>query len=192
MLPDLAYAGEAWALVRLQVPKALQANAQGNIRVLTVSVGYQDLDGKAHDLAPAHLVLPVLPVGAFEAVAPDSVVAMRIAELKAAGLQDDARQAARRGDWEEVDRIMAELRVESAASPWLAATLDELEAYARSRHRERFSKEAFFKSTAIRSRLASEGEDVEFAMSFEARKPLYLRRKPQMGKKFDASSEDKS
>lgn len=192
MLPDLAYAGEAWALVRLSLPKALQANTEGNIRVLTVTLGYQDLDGKTHDLPPVHLVLPVLPVGAFEAVASHPMVAMRAAELRAAGLQDDARQAARRGEWEEVDRIMAELRVEAAASPWLAASIDDLESYARSRHRERFSKEAFFKSKAYRSRLASDGEDdMTFALSVEAAKPSYLRRKPQIGKRLDASDDDK-
>lgn len=184
LLPDLAYGGEAWAMLRLTVPKDLKPTSEGLLHLLTVNLDHVDLDGRDGTAGPVHLKLPVLPVGAFEAVATDARVETRLAELRAANLQDQARVAARRGNWDEVDRIVAELRVEAEKSPWLAASLKDLEELAKRRETERFSKETFFKARSMRERLADSNEDAAFALSMEFEKPSYLRRKPSIGKRM--------
>jgi len=190
LLPDLAYGGEAWAVLRLTVPKGLKPADDGLLHLLTVTIDHEDLEGRAGSAGPAHLRLPLLPVGAFEAVAADVKVGTRLAELRAANLQDEARLAARDGAWDRVDQLLAELRVEAVSSPWLKESLSQLKAMAADRETERFAKETFFKARVMRERLAAPSEGADYAMSLEAEKPTFLRRKFSIGKRMPPS--DKS
>lgn len=183
-LPDVAYGGEAWAMIRLTVPRSVRPAAGEMLHLLTASVDYETLDGERRVAGPSHLRLPALPVGAFEAVAKDGAIGARLAELRAANLQDDARTAARSGNWPRVDQIISELRVEAEESPWLLESLREVEALAVRRETQRLSKELFFKSRMMRERLAEANEASEFDISFEMAKPSYLRRKPLAGKRM--------
>ncbi len=52
-------------------------------------------------------------------VGSQSEVAIRVAELEAANIQDRAQQAARQGDWAQVRRLLAEARRNSQHNEWL-------------------------------------------------------------------------
>jgi Ca-activated chloride channel family protein len=191
LMPDLAYGGEAWALLRLTVPQSvLEASTGNDTHLLTVTLEYKTMDDRSEIAVPAHIRLPRLPAEAYAAVAPDTLVARRAAELRAAGQQERAREAARNGDWEVVQSILDELRLESKDNPWLLATVEELEKYAKRRETENFSKEAMYKSRAMRSRLAAREESSEWSASLEQAKPMFLRRKTEQGRRFEKPDDE--
>ena len=129
VLPDLAYGGEAWALLRLTVPRSIvDTGDDGDVHLLTASLAYADLDGRPAHSEPVHLRLPRVPASAFAAIAVNELVSSRVAELNAAELQERARSAAQRGDWEQVQHLLQKLRAEAVSSPWLSASIGELEA----------------------------------------------------------------
>ena len=74
-MPDLAYGGEAWAVIRLRVPKSLADAASGLVSLLSVSVRYTGLDGEPRAIKPESLALEAIAASAFDAVAEDELVA---------------------------------------------------------------------------------------------------------------------
>jgi Ca-activated chloride channel family protein len=153
-VPDLAFGGEAWAVFRLHIPKALiPETGDSQLSVLSLSCSYMDLDGGSHTLEPMDLTLPSLPAAAWNAVAEDQDVAARVAELAAASIQDQAQQAARRGDWNRVQVLLAEARSNAKNNKWLGQVVDTLERLARKRDRAVFAKETTYASSKMRSRL---------------------------------------
>jgi Ca-activated chloride channel family protein len=107
MLPDLAYGSEAWALLRLQVPRGItETDSAGDVPLLTARLACTDLDGRAANSEPVHLRLPRVPADAFAAIVVNELVSSRAAELKAAALQEQARSAAQRGDWNHVQHLL--------------------------------------------------------------------------------------
>ena len=193
MLPDLAYGGEAWAVLRLTVPRSVEeTGGEGDVHLLTANLAYTDLDGRQGQSQPVHLRLPRLHAAAFAAVAANELVAQRAAELRAAALQEEGRQAAQMGDWGRVQELLGELRVLAEGNAWLSASVEQLEAYARRRETQRFSKEALYKAGRMRSRLAARDEGAAWSVGMEQAKPSYLRRKPEQGKRLDDPDRDKN
>jgi Ca-activated chloride channel homolog len=187
ILPDLAYGGEAWALLRLTVPRSVaETDDGGDVHLVTASLAYADLDGRAAHSASVELRLPFVSAGAFAAMPANELVSSRIAELNAAELQEQARSAAQRGDWSHVQRLLQQLRAQAVSSPWLSASIAELEAYAFHQERELFSKEALYKAGAMRSRLTPLDERLDWSAEFEAEKASFLRRKLEQGRRFGA------
>lgn len=177
-LPDVAYEGEAWALVQLTVD-ASKANPGEVLDLVMVRLAWRDLDGVEHQANPVSLALPVLPAAAYAAVAEDELVRRRVNELLVAGVQETAREAARRRDWDAVDLALRQAREMSANNPWLKGVVKELEGLARQRDEVMFSKEAMYSSRRMRSRMAHVNESRDPG-SMDA--PDYLRRKAAQGK----------
>jgi Ca-activated chloride channel family protein len=193
MLPDLADGGEAWAVLRVTVPRSLvDTGGAGDVHLLTASLAYTGLDGRPGQSQPVHLRLPRVPAAAFAAIAVNELVARRAAELRAAALQEEGRQAAQMGDWGRVQGLLRELRALAEGNAWLSASVEQLEAYARHRETQRFSKEAYYKAAKMRSRLATPDEGSEWYRGDELAKPSYLRRKLEQGKRLDDPDRDKS
>jgi Ca-activated chloride channel family protein len=193
LLPDLAYGGEAWAVLRLTVPRSVvETGGLADIHLLTASLAYADLDGQPGQSQPVHLRLPRLPATAFAAVAASELVAQRTAELRAAALQEEGHHAAQMGDWGRVEELLRELRALAEGNAWLTASVAQLEAYARRRETQRFSKEAYYKASKMRSRLADPGEGAAWSVDMEQAKRSYLRRKLEQGKRLDDPDADKS
>jgi Ca-activated chloride channel homolog len=177
-LPDLAYDGEAWALLRLTV-EANVAAAGDTVSLLQAHARWQDLEGVAAGHVPVGLELPAMPAAAYAAVAEDSLVRRRVDEVSVAGLKDTARAAARRHDWDTVERMLAEARRMSRDNPWLLSVVDELESLARRRDAAMFAKEAMYSARRERTRLASRVENLDPAEQSVA---SFLRRKSAQGK----------
>jgi Ca-activated chloride channel family protein len=179
-LPDLAFGGEAWALVRLKVPKELAASGDGApIELAGVQISYNRLDGELVELPPATLTLPVLPPAAFQAVSKDDLVVRRLREVEAANLQDRARLAARCGDWHVVRRILDKARRRAVDNPWLGDVVAVLTRLAEEGNEARFAKEAAYAQDRIRRRLAARDESPDASMPI----PRYLRRKAEQGRR---------
>lgn len=175
-LPDLAYAGEAWALVRLRVPAKVASDPRAVL--LEASASMTDLRGGRQHIGPMALRLAAVTPSAFAAVAEDALVLRRAQELEAAQLQERARLAALAGSWEEVDRLLAVARVKAEDNPWVREALAVLERFARKRETRAFSKEAYYQSRKMRRRLTTHDEG---AWSEDEETATYLRRKREQG-----------
>jgi Ca-activated chloride channel family protein len=182
-VPDLAYGGEAWAVIRLRIPQGMVLEGPEEVPLLSVSCRYAELDGSPHQLEAVDLALPSLPANAWNAVAEDKDVAARVAELEAASIQDQAQRAARRGDWDRVQRLLQEARTNAKNNKWLGQVVDTLERLAQQRDREVFSKEATYASSKMRHRLTPSA----FADAGSSRSS-FLRRKVEQGKGNSESS----
>lgn len=184
LLPNLAFAGEAWAVVRLRVPSpASVADAQGegsSHPLCSFSVRYVTLDGEPRAIQPFTLALPALPASAFHAIAEDELVARRAGELEAAYLQTKARTAARNGDWAGVESALRKAERAAANNPWVAESVKELRALAAQKDEVMFSKESAFAARRMSTRLAASHESLSIHDATPA--ASYLRRKPQQGK----------
>jgi Ca-activated chloride channel family protein len=76
LLPNLAFGGEAWAVIRLRIPSPVTA-ADAEAAALSLcsfSLRYTTLDGEPRAIQPMSLALPVLPASAFGAIAEDDLV----------------------------------------------------------------------------------------------------------------------
>jgi Ca-activated chloride channel family protein len=178
-MPDLAYEGESWAVIRLTVSKAHTGTGDGALIELgSIAIRHLDLDGNPHKLAPARIALPSLLPVAFGAIVEDPVVTQRVRELEAANIQDRAQSAARMGDWAQVKHLLGEAKKNAKDNEWLRKVVEKLEELARWADEAMFSKEARYASDKMRKRLAAMSE----AASHSAPSPSYLRRKSEQGK----------
>ena len=186
-LPDLAYGGEAWAAVRVTVPPTSAAEQTGGeTLVLEAALVFDDLDGQSHELAAPALCLPWLRQDAFAAVASDPLVTERLGELDAADLQEEARSAARRGDWDRCDALLARALRDAVDNPWLQGALETLRGYAARRETEAFAKETMYTTQRLRARLADVDETAgRYGHEEESAKASFLRRKREQGKRMD-------
>lgn len=185
MLPDLAAGGELWAIVRIEVDARLTRDRSGPIRLLAATLSYTDREDRRGSAGPAVLSLEPLAPAAYAALEADQTVRDRVAELEVARLADEARVAARLGDWERVEALTGQMRETAAGNAWVELSVQSLQALARSRNREGFSKEALYKGSRMRTRMAAlEEESTVWSASVEQSKASYLRRKSEEGRRF--------
>ena len=178
-MPDLAYEGESWAVIRLTVPKACAGTGDSAaVKLGSIALSYLDVDGNLHKLPPLTISLPSLLPVAFGAIVEDRLVTRRVQELEAATIQDRAQKAARNDDWPEVKRLLRDARENAKENPWLGNVVEKLESLAEQADKAMFSKEAMYASDRMRSRLAAMYESA----SPTAPAPSYLRRKSEQGK----------
>ncbi|WP_313951145.1 vWA domain-containing protein [Accumulibacter sp.] len=182
-LPDIAFGAEAWALVELEIPAGLAID--GARQLLQAAVTASTPEGKPLAFADTTLTLPAMPVAAWEALLTDPLVVARQAELAAGKLLEEARAAAEHGDWNTVDRLLAEARQRFADQPWVIEVLQSMAELARSMDTARCRKEALYSSRKMRSRISAKEEALDSLM-MEAGAPSFLRRKTAQGKaQFD-------
>jgi Ca-activated chloride channel family protein len=183
ILPDIAYASEAWALLRLTIPSHIvNAHVADPLQLLTATLNYADLSGRQISSEPITLSLPCLAADAVTTMEPDALVVRRRVEIRCADLQEEARHAARDHDWPKVGLLLRQLREESRGNQWLSASIEELERYARRRETESFAKESLYKSGTMRNRLASAQESAAWSNLSDSDLPSYLRRKREEGR----------
>lgn len=178
-LPNLAFGGEAWAVLRLRVP-ALEASDVAKA-LASVSLRYTGLDGEPRAIQPRELALAALPTAAYGAVAEDELVMRRADELAVAGLQRRARDSARSGDWNDVGLALRDAEEIGKRNPWVAVAVGELRKLANEKNAAVFAKEAAFGARRMSSRLAPCVEMLVPESS--AGSPSYLRRKSAQGKR---------
>lgn len=179
MLPDVAWESEAVIAVRLKVPALLVAGAS-LVELLSASIAYTDLDGQVRGAASDPVMLPVIEAAALAAMPADEMVARRFAEIEVSLLQEQARLASRRGDWETVERILTQMRAMAGDNAWVIGMLEQIAELARQRDTASFSKEAAYARESMSSRLSALNESYD--MSAEARVARHLEKKLRHGR----------
>jgi Ca-activated chloride channel family protein len=182
LLPDLAWGGETWALLEVEIlpPKTFVAGHR--LEVLQVSLSWTDLDGKACELGPVALELPLLTTDC-DGLPENELVARRAGELEAADYQKKAQEAAGRQAWKEVDALLRKAKKQAANNPWVAGVVDVLVQLAALRDEANFKKEAAYSSRRMNSRIADANENaVCYSATAEAASPSFARRKTYQGR----------
>ena len=190
VLSDLAEGGELWALLKISVSSEnLDRAKDGKIRILSAFLDYQNMDGDPCRTEQAHLSLDLVSDQKYKSLPVEELVSLRKIELEAANLQDAARVAARRFDWTEVNKLIEKLDALGEENEWVKQSTEKLRDYATRRETEKFSKEAFYKSDRMRTRMGVVNEEACYIPSVEAVEvPSYLRRKLEVGKKSNNSN----
>lgn len=178
-LPDLAFGGDVWAVVRLNVPRGAIVPDTAT-PLCAFSVRYVDRAGEPRAVMASALALPVVDEAAFDALAEDADVIQRIRELEAAQAQEEARAAARRGDWEDVRARLAGLAALCVGDEMLGGLKDELDQLAARRDAAMFSKESAYASGYLRRRIHASMPQTPNAAEPQAE---FLRRKRAMGRR---------
>lgn len=185
ILPDLAAGGELWAILRLNIDAGVTSGQTTPVRVLTAGLAFTDREDRHRTAEKAVLLLNPLPLASYAALEADLTVRDRVAEVEVAGLADEAREAARRGEWEQVEELTSQMHETASGNAWVEESVQSLLALARSRNREGFSKEALYKGTRMRTRMTSLDElSGSWSPEGESSKASYLRRKSEEGRKF--------
>ena len=183
-MPDLAYGGEAWALFKLTIKEG-DLQRSGRVDILRSHISYEDINGERVQTPIRSIRLRPVNENAFGALVEDPVIRTRIEEVRAASLQDVAREAADRGDWGAVEVAIKQAEEEAIDNAWIRENLKSLRRYAAIRERNAFSKEAMYSADKFRSRLSSSIENSrDYSVDEENIKPMYLRRKEERGKRM--------
>ena len=182
-MPDLASEGEVWALFNLKINKEFVSD--NPIELLTCWIKYTTNDGEEKECEPVKLILDPLHPNAFSAIEENEKVKARLEELMVSEYQRKAIEAARAGNWGEVDHLVFEAKQVAKNNPWMRASLASLEEYSKRRQQKHFAKAAMYASDRMNKRLVSKDElDSNYDVNFEASKNLYLRRKTERGKRM--------
>lgn len=179
-LPDLAWGAEAWAVLRLTVPRTSLPAVGRSLPVLRVEVTAQTLDGEPVRLERTGLSLTVLPPAEFDLLPQDRLVLRRLAELQAAELLAQMSRAAGRGQWDQVDELLQTAQQRFAEHEWLAGMLGAMKELALRRDEKRTMKEALYSSRQLRTRLSAKEELLR--REAEGASPSFLRRKDLQGR----------
>jgi Ca-activated chloride channel family protein len=179
-LPDLAFSGEAWAVLRLRVTARELEREAGAIPVLNLRLHYTGRDGEPRAIDAATLRIPPVAESAFDAIAEDDLVARRVGELEAARLQELARISARAGNWAQVEASLNRASVFGDSNPWVRDSVAELRALSRGLDPETFGKASAYQSHRMQSRLAAQDESGESHLLQTI--ASYLRRKTHQGR----------
>lgn len=172
-MPDLAYDGEGWAVVRLHVEANALPAVGESATLLHANVAYHDLEGTIFTIPEVWLNLQVLEKAKFLAIEEDAIVARRREEAEAARLQELATRAARKGNWDEVNAILKQARVMAVHSPWVKEILEYLETLAQQQNAALFSKESRYAAANLSTRQRPKSE---FSASFDnLNMPLFQR-----------------
>jgi Ca-activated chloride channel family protein len=182
-LPDLAFGGEAWALLRLTLPA--RPEGADPTTLLTAVIRYHDMTGEPRALQPVALSLPAVSAAGYETLTEDPLVIRRASELEAARLLVQARAAARHRDWHEVQAHLVSADKLGADNPWLKDVVQELQQVADRRDDAMFVKEGAYSSRRMSTRLAAPDE----SLTPGEEKASYLRRKSAQGKQQPGSAE---
>jgi Ca-activated chloride channel family protein len=189
-LPDIPWGAEAWALVELEIPVGLALGS--GIQLLQAAVSATTIDGVPVAFQDATLTLQTVSTPVWEALLQDPLVSARLAELEAGKFLDRARAAAEHGDWERIQKMLAEAQQRFADHPWVMEILGEMAELCKAMDAARFRKEALYSSSKMSRRLSAK-EEMLASLSSEGASASYLRRKKAQGKaQFDNRPDDNS
>lgn len=180
-LPDLAWASEAWVVLRVTMPAAALPLVGQQCTLLRVAVTGQSLAGEAVALERTGLALPVTAPATWGLLPEDELVNRRLLELEAGQALLDMRHAASAGDWARVDALLETAQQRFAGNDWVAAVLEAMRATARQRDRERVMKEMTYSSHKLSIRLAEIDEGKHLPRDLSTVRS-YMRRPSLQGK----------
>jgi Ca-activated chloride channel homolog len=187
-LPDLAYEGAVWALVRLTVSKNAPHAKDGRVSLLTAEVDCVDITGEPLTQLASDLELPRVDRKVFDAMPVDVDVRARGQELRAKELLELANAAALDYNWDKVDEIIKIALTEAGDNGWVEASILAIKAHADAREFYEMRKKASYAGGKLNSYMFSIVAEEDLALyskQAESQKPSFLRRKADQGRAMD-------
>jgi Ca-activated chloride channel family protein len=180
-LPDLAYESQVWVMLRLHIAGAATTDKPVGtlVDLVKVTATYQTLGGQGASVVAPTLQLPLLDPPEYGAVAIDTEVTSKGAELELARIERQAYVAAQNEQWEEVERLLNVAQATTGASDWAQKTIADLRKLLARRDREGISKEMMY-SMVRKER--GHGERFEDESLRDGPMQSYLRKKSSQGK----------
>ena len=182
-MPSIAMGSECWALIRIPMCDAIQLQNETGT-VISIRVSAIDTAGDRHTFKGYLETLPLISKDDFNEQPAHELVQRRLDEINAAQLQLQIRDAALRGDWRTVERILDELETLGRREPWIAASIAFIRQLMNERDEQRMSKEMMYKSRKMSQRLASTDE-LTYSESEQLDEAAFLRRKMAEGRRTD-------
>lgn len=179
-MPSVANRSECWALLRMPMRAALDAQAN-NAHLLQVTVQATDAEGSRQTFTGQLQALPQTTPTDYEALPSHELVQRRIIELMAARLQLQIREAALHGDWMTAECLLRELETLGRDEPWVAASIAFARRLMEERDAQLMSKEMLYKSHKMNQRLSGTDEG-QYGIMNEEELPAFLRRKAAEGR----------
>ena len=185
-LNNLPYEGAVWLAFEIEVTHSLKDNGDDDLDLGSLNVEYIDLDGEVHKLQHS-FALPALPSEAYADLVEDPEVTQRIVELKVSELQTQAKDAARRRDWDRVDALVKRVIIlgQAANNAWILGVAEELKTLAEQRNQRLFAKEAMYSSSRLQKRHISSmryDSSMDASIADDDDVPSFLSRKTRQGK----------
>jgi len=182
-LPSVALGSECWALLRMPLGEALQAQrVHGS--VLHVEVQATNTSGLRCSFSASLPPLAELSPRDYDLQPVHELVQRRINELAAADLQLQIHLAVQRGNWAAAEQLLTRLEAIGHREPWVAESIEFARQLLRERDEQRMSKEMLYKSSRMHTRLSSTDEPV-FSRALAAEGPAFLRRKMTEGRRTE-------
>ena len=182
-LPSVALGSECWALLRMPIAEALQAQREHGT-VLAIEVQATDSNGARLTFNASLPALPELSLPDYDALQVHELVQRRLGELSAAHLQLEIREAVGLGNWELAEQLLTRLELIGRSEPWVAESIAFTRQLMRERDRQRMSKELLYKSSRMQNRLTSIDEPL-FSRRQDAEEQAFLRRKMSEGRRTE-------
>jgi Ca-activated chloride channel family protein len=184
-MPSIAEGAEAWAVLTAPMDSVARAQTQSRQgKALHVTVTARDGEGRVHEVKASLPVLPEVDEAQWNVLPENELVARRVAEVRAADLQDEARAAVQRGDWERAEALLQLVEELARDNEWLQGTVAKMKRLLEQRDQMRFGKEVMYASYSMKRRLTEVDEMAEFSETSESVKAAYLRRKTAQGRRF--------
>jgi Ca-activated chloride channel family protein len=178
-LPDLAFGAEAWALLEFTLPAARLST--GSTVQLPISIAVQAASEGSTPLFLMAIVPPMYVVTpeAWQASAPNDLVARRMLEIEAGNMLDEVRGFIDHEDWIQAEATLRQAEQRFGQNAWTQGIIVAMRNLVARRDRLIARKEALYSSRVLKSRLSSHDESDDLMCEAV---PLFLRRKTEQGK----------
>ncbi len=177
-LSDLAWASEAWLMLRLHTSPSAAGQARD---LLAASLQGTTLDGKSVVAHAGLLSLPAVDAETLQALPVDESVQRRLQEVEFAQSSQALHQLVQDGDIKGARTLMKSLETRFGQNPWLQAKLERLRELAE-RDPDMMLKEVRFSMMKMSTRLSVQQEAAYSIDETNLSMPAFLRKKPVEGK----------
>lgn len=180
-LPDLAWASEAWLLVRLHIAPMPTAYPQQLHALLAVTLDADTQEDAAPVQVNTMLSLPLVQASDLAGMPKDDLVARRLKEVEFAAATARIQALAAQGDIAGAKAALYRLEAQVADHPWLADKVARLRALT-DEDAAMAAKEMRYASGRTAYRLVAKSEGAYLASETDSDAiPAYLRRKGSEG-----------
>lgn len=154
-MPAMIHGADSWVGGRVDLKEFFGATAVApKVVRISAHVTWETLEGSKQEMRAEVEV----PFRQRATPSKDEWVLERIKEVKAARLQWQALEEARRGNWEEADQVLRGLSAASANNTYVSSVAQNLSSMVSERDLSRLTKEVAYSSHTMASRVIDHGE----------------------------------
>jgi Ca-activated chloride channel family protein len=156
-LQPLTIGAKSWVLLKCSIP-ASEVDVQEDLFKVIVK-GIQVSNGNALVAEADFNILPAVDLSVYQALGADEEVSNALSEVQLIEQRKVLQAAIDRGNWEQVEELIQQLKNEKDQSEWKKKLIVEMEVLSKRRDAEMLKKEAYYSSKMMSS---SRKADMQF------------------------------